>query len=79
MFVEWACLQFMCVLFPASGFSRQMVAILKECNCVFNTFNILADEEVRKAVEGEEQKHEGGGTERGYGGVGEDEEGTSQV
>ena len=52
MFVDWACLQFMCVLFPASGFSRQMVAILKECNCVFNTFNILADEEVRKAVEG---------------------------
>ena len=34
-------------LFPASGFSRQMVAILQEFNCTFNTFNILADEEVR--------------------------------
>lgn len=48
-------------LFPASGFSRQMVAILKECNCAFSTFNILVDEEVRKAVGGEERKHEGGG------------------
>ena len=29
-----------------------MVALLKECSCAFNTFNILADEEVRVAVGG---------------------------
>lgn len=44
---------YICVLLPTSGFSRQMVALLKECSCAFNTFNILADEEVRVAVGGE--------------------------
>lgn len=36
--------------FPACGFSQQVVRILKEHGAVFETFNVLADAEVRAAA-----------------------------
>lgn len=46
-----------CVLFmkgsaiePRCGFSRQMVALLKEHNCKFSTFDILQDDAVRQGL-----------------------------